>query len=126
MYIYVAGPISTGANGSRRKMKKRVDKAIGIGITLLQRGFVPYIPHLDHSMGAHPRGKLLTWDDFLNWDLSWIRKCDAIYRIKGKSTGADIECRFMKRLGKPIFTSMKELEKYNKSRGKKNGNSKRK
>jgi len=113
MYVYVSGTITNGGKDTSRKgMLKWTLKAIGVGYTLLQKGFNPYIPHLDWLFGWHKRAKKTTWDQYLNWDLAWIRRCDCVYRIRGKSEGADLECRFAKRMRKPIFYSIKELVKY--------------
>lgn len=120
MVIYISGPITNGGKDTTRKgMLKNVMRAIGIGKTMLDNRINPYIPHLDWLFGWHPRAKHTTWDQFLNWDLTMIRKCDAIYRIRGKSQGADIECRFAKKLRKPVFYSLKELICYAKKRTRK-------
>jgi len=109
--IYISGPITNGGqNCTRKAMLKHALKAIGIGITLIRLGYAPIIPHLDWLFGWHPRGKNLTWHDFLNWDLAVIKKCDAVYRIRGKSRGADVECRFARRHRIPIFYNLKELK----------------
>lgn len=113
--IYVSGPITDGMRYPKRKMMlKHVLRAIGIGITLIKAGYAPIIPHLDWLFGWHKRGKSLTWEDFLNWDLAVIEKCDAVYRIPGKSKGADIEVAFAKKHKKPIFYSIKQLKSCNK------------
>jgi len=62
--------------------------------------------------GWHDKGKDIDWQMFLDWDLAVIEKCDAVYRIKGNSKGADIECRFAKRRGIPVFYSKKSLYDY--------------
>jgi hypothetical protein len=40
-----------------------------------------------------------TWDDF------WLRKCDAVYRLPGVSTGSDHEVALATNLGIPVFTN---------------------
>ena len=111
--IYLSGPITDGMkNPKRSAMLKNVLKAIGIGITLINKGYAPIIPHLDWLFGWHPRGKDMTWRQFLDWDLAVIERCDAIYRIPGKSKGADIETLFAKRRGIPVITNIKKLKTY--------------
>jgi hypothetical protein len=113
--IYVSGPITNGGKKTGRKhMLKHVMHAVGIGITLIRKGYAPIVPHLDWLFGWHPKGKMITWEDFLNWDLAVIEKCDAVLRLKGKSKGADIEVRYAKRRRKPVFYSLKDLYQYTK------------
>lgn len=114
--IYVSGQITGGGKiKSRLKMKKNVMKAISIGYSLLKLGYYPIIPHLDYMFAWHPRAKNITWEEFLDWDLGVIRNCDAVYRIKGDSAGADIECRFAKRKHIPVFHSFKALQEADKN-----------
>jgi len=112
--VYISGPITNGMRHPKRKaMLKHVLRAIGVGITMIKSGLAPIIPHLDWLFGWHKRGKTITWEKFLNWDLMVINNCDAVYRLPGKSTGADIEVRYAKKQRKPVFYNIKSILKYN-------------
>ena len=107
MRIYVAGPYS-GSN--RSEIEANVDNAIDAGIEIFRRGHDAYIPHLTHLIDKRARetGKELTWDDFIRWDMPWLKACDALLYL-GKSRGADLELAEATRLGKRIFHSMSEI-----------------
>lgn len=46
---------------------------------------------------------------YINEDLRWLRRCDALYRIPGESGGADIEVAEAERLGIPVFRDLTAL-----------------
>jgi hypothetical protein len=84
-YIYVAGPYTQGA------MVENVRNAIAAGDILAMAGYIPFIPHLSHFWD------LLLSHDYRFWmeqDLAWLVKCDAILRLPGYSPGADEEVKF--------------------------------
>lgn len=47
----------------------------------------------------------LTWDDYMELDMTLIRSCDAVYFMENwkNSKGATIEHEYTKQLGKEIF-----------------------
>lgn len=82
MYIYIAGPYTQGDVG------ENVQRAIVAGELVSQRGHIPFIPHLNHFW------HLLLPHDYefwLEYDMQWLLKCDAMLRLKGESDGADFE-----------------------------------
>ncbi len=101
--IYIAAPytkpdpvINTGS-------------AIEIGEEITKLGCVPYIPHLNllwHLLHPHPE------DFWYKMDLQILQRCDAIYRIRGSSKGADEEVKLAKELFIPIFYSLDELKSW--------------
>jgi len=106
-YVYVAGPYTKG------DVAINVQSAIRIGNTLSEYSvahsinIVPYIPHLTHFwhlMHSHPI------DFWYDYDLKWLTKCDALYRIPGKSNGADDECRWANNNGIFVAHNITELE----------------
>jgi len=50
----------------------------------------------------------LRWDDYINWDMEWLKLCDALLYL-GKSKGADMELNAAKKSGKKIFYSLSEI-----------------
>ena len=106
IYVYVAGPLSVGDVGGN------VGYACGVGWALMQRGYVPYVPHLTHywdqlatSAGFLPR----TWDQWLTYDERWLAKCDVVLRLSGESRGADREELFARKNGIPVVYSRDDL-----------------
>ena len=107
LLIYVAGPYS-GAN--RDEIKRNVDNAIDVGIKIFLKGHFPYIPHLTDLVDYRAKeiGVNLTWNDFIRWDIPWLKMCNALLYL-GKSNGADLELENAKSLGKQIFYSVDEI-----------------
>lgn len=107
MRIYVAGPY-TGAD--QPAIDQNVRAAIDMGLALLKRGHAPFIPHLTGfvDLRAHEIGMNVTWDEYLQWDLTWLRLCDALFYL-GASPGADLELREAQKLGKTIYRDLDEV-----------------
>ena len=105
--IYIAGPYS---GRDREDIERNVNRAIDAGIEIFLKGHFPYVPHLTDlvDLRAKKTGKELTWDDFIRWDMPWLKVCDALLHL-GTSKGADLELEEAKRLGKRIFHSIAEI-----------------
>jgi hypothetical protein len=98
--VYVAGPYSGGDTVAN------INRAIFNGDWLLSLGYVPFIPHLTgfwHLIHPHK------YEDWLAYDMAWLRMCDAILRLPGESPGADREEQEAMRIGIPVFLSVPEL-----------------
>jgi hypothetical protein len=107
--IYIAGPYT--ARTAKNRLAN-VNLAIDAGIALFLKGHFPYIPHLTHFVDtrALQTRKALRWEDYLRWDLVWLRECDALLLL-GHSRGADLELREAKRLRKSVFLSIDEIQR---------------
>lgn len=101
--IYVAGPYSVGDH------QENVNHAIDIGNQLMDMGFVPFVPHMSHYL--HQR-KERDYEHWMAFDLEWLKLCDAIYRMDGKSSGADREVQYAESVNMPVFYDMTAVEKY--------------
>lgn len=99
--IYVAGPYSQGIT------THNVKAAIDIGHLLMDLGLAPIVPHLNHFMDFT---RIRPYADWLEADLAFVRKCDALYRIEGHSPGADVEEDEARRIGIPVLRSFKEVQ----------------
>jgi hypothetical protein len=97
-HIYVAGPISSDPMGGARR-------AMEAGAELMAGGLVPFVPHLSILWEiSHPR----SYEEWMSWDFAWLSRCDALYRVPGKSSGADREVEFARELGIPVFFEVVE------------------
>lgn len=102
--VYVAGPLSKG------NVAHNVRKAIEIAEKLWEIGYVPFIPHLTHfwsCISPHPdeeyidkNGKLAFW---LEYDFEVLKRCQALFRIRGESVGADMEVELANKSKIPVF-----------------------
>ena len=100
-YIYIAGPYSNG------DMVLNVREAVLAAEELIKLDFIPYIPHLTmfwHLITPHEYG---FW---LDYDLQWLDKCDALLRLLGDSKGADAEVEYAKESNIPVYYSIEELK----------------
>lgn len=101
--IYIAGPYSKGDTINN------IGYAIQIGNLLLERGFIPFIPHLTgfwHLMFPHE------YETWMMYDREWLKTCDAVLRLPGQSSGADEEIKLAQELGIPVILSLIDLEPF--------------
>lgn len=105
--VYVAGPMSAG------DFDENIARGIAVGSVLALDGYAPLVPHFDAYL---PNREDLSWRDFLEIDLPWVRVADAILRLDGPSEGADLECRVAQAHGIPVFRSLEELNAWRRAR----------
>lgn len=99
-YVYVAGPLSHGDQALN------VRAALDAGKRLMDAGLHPFIPHLSWlSHLVHPT----PYEEWLAYDLEWIKRCDALLRLPGFSPGAEREANFARFLGLPVFGDVDTL-----------------
>lgn len=99
-HVYIAGPYSAGDPVVNTR------RAMDVWDRLHDLGFIPICPHW--SLFQH----LLTprkWDDWLQYDMEIISRCDAILRLPGESRGADLEEAFAAERGIPVVYTIDEL-----------------
>ena len=94
MRIYIAGPYSRGDVG------ENINNAIKAANRIWEKGHIPYIPHLTHFWHLITPKPYETW---LDYDLYWLKQCDAVLRLPGESAGADQEVREAQRLNMPVY-----------------------
>ena len=98
--VYVAGPYTFPDKVQNTRT------AILAGNALLELGFVPFIPHLSHFWDLLCPQRYSTW---LEYDLNWLKQCDAVLRLPGDSKGADEEVSEAILNGIPVFDSISDL-----------------
>ena len=99
-YIYIAGPYS------KSDPVINTSDAIRVGDYLAKRDFIPFIPHLTlfwHLIKPHD---VNFWYEY---DNAWLRKCDCLLRIPGKSVGADKEVELAESLGIKVYYTVTDL-----------------
>jgi nucleoside 2-deoxyribosyltransferase len=92
--IYLAGPYT------KPDPVENTNRMIRIADALLDLGVVPIVPHLTmfwHLVRPRP------YDEWLQYDLQVMLRCDAVLRVPGESNGADGEVRVARRLGIPVL-----------------------
>lgn len=98
--LYIAGPYSAGdPMANIRRALEAADEA-------LARGWLPFVPHLSGFWHFHsPK----PWEDWVRMDLAWLEVCDALLRLAGESPGADIEVKYARELGLPVYAGLADL-----------------
>lgn len=105
--IYIAGPYSAETEEQRLE---NVNAAIDAAVAIFRKGHFPYIPHLTHFVDERTKekGVDLKWEDYIRWDMPWLRMCDALLYLNN-SRGANLELQEAQKLGKKIFRSVNEI-----------------
>jgi hypothetical protein len=92
--VYVAGPYT------KRNVMTNINNAIWVGDWILSQGFIPFIPHLTGFWELILSHDYETW---MEYDLEWLKVCDALLRMSGESEGADREVEVAMSFGIPVF-----------------------
>jgi hypothetical protein len=98
--VYCAGPYSVGDK------EKNVALALVFAEYLIEKGFVPYVPHLSHYWDQEYPHDYKFW---LEYDKHWLEVCDCVLRMPGESVGADHEMRHAINKQIPVFLDMDSL-----------------
>lgn len=106
--IYVASPISNGGKANPEERLENVRLAIALFLRLVDMGLAPVLPALTEYVEI-VSGQRLPHATWMAIDLPWVRSCDALFRMAGESTGADIEVAEAKRCSIPVFYTVDEL-----------------
>lgn len=98
--VYISGPYTKGG------MVQNIQRIIAVAEILTSRGYLVFVPHLSHLwdlISPHPY-------EFWMWiDLAWVRRCDAVFRVSGDSSGADREVNEAIINNIPVYTDLSEL-----------------
>lgn len=93
--IFISGPYTNGDQAAN------VRAAMCAGDMVIERGDVPFVPHLFHFWElVSPR----PYEAWMALDLFMLARCDALLRLPGESPGADREVAHAFKLGIPVFT----------------------
>ena len=108
--IFVAGPYSPirgSLHDAARTANHNTLRAIQAGISLMQKGHYPFIPHLTHFIHIQS-DRAFSKAVYRKYDIIWLKHCDALYFI-GPSEGANRELRFAQKHKLRIFRSLWEV-----------------
>jgi hypothetical protein len=103
MHVYVAGAYTAP---TQQQIEENVTRAIDAGNALIDAGLFPYVPHLSHFQHARKPQHYEVW---MTLDFAWVRRCHALLRLPGASSGADREVALARELGLPVFHSVEEV-----------------
>jgi hypothetical protein len=97
--VFISGPYTSDP-------EINTELAIDAGTEIIKLGHCPFIPHLSHFVELRNHIPYETW---LKIDLVWMKLCDCVYRLPGRSKGADLECREASGI-MPIFFDFNKLK----------------
>ena len=102
--IYIAGPYSAG---SKKQIDANIHSAAKVASYYAKRGYAVFCPHtmmtqIDREFNGDG---VLTWQYYLETDIYWLSKCDAVHMLRGwrDSKGASLEYMVAKALGLEIL-----------------------
>jgi hypothetical protein len=119
--VYIAGPISKG------DLLHNVNQATAAFVALAKAGLAPFCPHWSvyskpathDPLEVYPprilcRGTVsgndeMTHADWIGVDLPWVVAADAVLRLPGDSTGADMEVACAADHDVPVFYSVDDV-----------------
>ena len=64
---------------------------------------VPLLSHFWHFIFPHK------YEYWMGMNFKWVRRCDVVLRLPGKSNGADKEVALAKSLGKTVYFGIHQL-----------------
>ncbi len=106
--VYIAGPITAKTVDEERG---NVERALDIADKLVAHDMAVYLPHISwftdqqaKKKGLRPLGYF-----YLNQDIEWLVLCDAVFRMKGDSLGADKEVKIAREKGIPVYTMIDSI-----------------
>jgi len=99
-WVYIAGPYTQGDPIQNTR------NAIQVANSIVDYGVVPIVPHLTMTWDlTHPRPPLFWYE----YTLDLLKRCDAIYRLPGPSTGADREVGYSRENGIDHLEQLSDL-----------------
>lgn len=100
--IYISGPITKGDRAYNLYQAHHAQHA------LLLAGFAPFNPMMTMQLPFAWDGSV-SHEAWLESDHPWVLAADAVLRLPGESTGADMECAWAEEAGIPVFYSVEEV-----------------
>lgn len=122
--VYIAGPLGGG------DVRANIEAANRAFLALACAGLAPLVPHWSAFSGeirttgtggspyafATAGGCGLTHPEWLAVDLAFVERSDAVLRLPGESTGADMETAHAVANGIPVFRSVADVIAWKDSR----------
>lgn len=99
--VYISGPYTIGVTDGH------VRKACMVWESLRDEGLcTPVCPHWSFLQAViWP----LSHEQWIEYDLEILARCDAVLRLPGESKGAELECQYAQQNGIPVFLTLSQL-----------------
>lgn len=99
--IFISSPYTLGDVAQNLRIQHDVFNNL---FTLGYMPFMPLLAHYQHMI--HP----LEYDQWIEYDYSWLETCDILLRLPGESKGADLEVTYANKIGIPVAYSIEEVK----------------
>jgi len=109
-FVYVAGPLSDGGTLDEYARIENVKVAMEVSLELIKSGIAAFCPHLTYFCEIEfEYSKDMDFRRWMDYCLSIVRRCDALLRLEGHSTGSDEEVETAENIGIPVFYRIEDL-----------------
>lgn len=103
--VYISGPFSSNPTGN-------TNRACILWASLRANGLTPICPHWSIIQDTLTP---LTHQQWIDYDLEIVARCDAVLRFPGDSAGADMEVKYANEHGIPVFYTTRDLYEWKNS-----------
>ena len=114
MLILIAGPYRSGTNDDKILMQQNLNNLEAVALPLFRKGHIPMIGEwvalpLIHLAGSTKPGDE-AWEE-IQYPAAHLllEKCDAVFRIKGESKGADEDVRLAIERGLKVYYNLEDV-----------------
>jgi len=114
MLILIAGPYRSGTNDDKTLMQQNLNNLEAVALPLFRKGHIPMIGEwvalpLIHLAGSTKPGDE-AWEE-IQYPAAHrlLERCDAVFRIKGESKGADEDVRLAIERGLKVYYNLEDV-----------------
>lgn len=114
MLILIAGPYRSGTNDDKTLMQQNLNNLEAVALPLFRKGHIPMIGEwvalpLIHLAGSTKPGDE-AWEE-IQYPAAHrlLERCDAVFRIKGESKGADEDVRLAMERGLKVYYNLEDV-----------------
>lgn len=114
MLIMVCGPYTSGTGGDPARIAANRERLESFALPIYEKGHLPMIGEwLALPIIRAAGGRDFSDDFFRRYQYPvahrLLERCDAVLRIPGQSTGADLDVQRARQLGLQIFSDLGEI-----------------
>ena len=114
LLILIAGPYMSGTGGDATKIANNRARLESYALPIYERGHLALVSEWLTLPIVHAAGGKVHGDAVFNayqYPVAqrMLSRCDAVLRIPGASTGADLDVATARKLGLPIFESLDDI-----------------
>jgi hypothetical protein len=114
LLILIAGPYMSGTGGDATKIASNRARLESYALPIYERGHLAWVSEWLTLPIVHAAGGKVHGDAVFNayqYPVAqrMLSRCDAVLRIPGMSTGADLDVVTARKLGLPIFESLDDI-----------------